>query len=80
MEDVDRRSMVIKSGTAGDNAVIEAVAGEAFDGGRVHEDDEMEMIGGRWPVHDGLANGKFLIGRIITDIDATEDAADDGVL
>ena len=80
MEDVDRRLMVFESGTAGDNAVIETVAREAFDGGRVHEDDQMEMVGVGRPAHDGLADGKFLIGRIIADVDATEDAADDGVL
>lgn len=72
--------MVIKSGTVGDNAVIEAVAGETFDGGGVHKKDEMEMVSVGWPVHDGLPDGKFLIGRVIADVDATEDAADDGVL
>ena len=71
--------MVIKSGAAGDDAEIETIAREAFDGGRVHEDDEMEWLGVRWPVHDGLADGKFLIGGIIANVDATEDTADDGV-
>ena len=71
--------MVIKSGTAGDDAEIETIAREAFDGGRVHEDDQMEMVGVRWPVHDGLADGKFLIRRFIADVDTTEDTADDGV-
>lgn len=71
--------MVIKSGAAGDDAEIETIAREAFDGGRVHEDDEMERLGVRWPVHDGLADGKFLTGCIIADVDTTEDTADDGV-
>ncbi len=72
--------MIFKCGTAGDNAVIEAIARKAFYSGRVHEDDQMEMVSVGRPVHDGLADGKFLIGRVIADVDATEDAADDSVL
>ena len=72
--------MVVKGGTASNNAVVETIAGEAFNSGCVHEDDQMEMVSVGRPVHDGLADGKFLIGRIIADINATKDAADDGVL
>ena len=79
-EDVDGGLHIVYGGTAGNDAVVEAVAGEIFDGGRIHEEDEMEAVVVGWPIQNGFPDGKFLRRRIIADVDAAEDTADDGVI
>ncbi len=59
-EDVDGGLQVAYGGTAGDDAIVETIAGETFDGGCVHEKNEMETVVVGRPVHDGFADGKFL--------------------
>ena len=79
-EDVDGGLHIVYGGTAGDDTVVEAVAGETFDGGRVHEEDEMDAVVVGWPIQNGFPDGKFLRRRIIADVDVAEDTADDGVI
>ena len=79
-EDVDGGLHGVYGGTAGDDTVDEAVAGETFDGGRIHEEDEMEAVVVGWPIQNGFSDGKFLRRRIIADVDVAEDTADDGVI
>ena len=59
-EDVDGGLHVVYGGTAGDDTVVEAVAGETFDGGRIHEEDEVEAVVVGGPIQNGFSDGKFL--------------------